>query len=279
MLDLIADETALMTPELVELSAWLGHIPFAFAVVKWHNPTVLVELGTHSGVSYCAFCQAVRACNISCKCYAVDTWTGDEHTGPYGEQVFDELSGYHASRYSHFSQLLKMSFDEALGHFTDRSIDLLHIDGCHLYEAVKHDFESWFPKMSHRGIVLLHDTCVEVRDFGVGQLLHELELEYPSFEFTHSYGLGIVGVGSLIHQEPIWELFQADEKQAMVVKGLFSTLGQRVELLHELRVAKATVEARDAQLAEATRTWGAVGRSHLRRATKPLRMLAKLLRG
>jgi hypothetical protein len=29
------------------------------------------------------------------KCYAVDTWTGDEHAGFYGEEVFAALNELH----------------------------------------------------------------------------------------------------------------------------------------------------------------------------------------
>ena len=276
MLDFIADEIALLTPERLEESAWLEHTPFAFAVVKCHKPSILVELGTHSGVSYCAFCQGVSASNISCKCYAVDNWIGDEHAGFYDAEVFEELSDYHGKKYSHFSQLKKMSFDQALGDFSDESIDLLHIDGCHAYEAVKHDFESWLPKMTHRGIVLLHDTAVTERDFGVWRFFRELESQYPTFEFTHGYGLGIVGVGSLIRKEPIWELFEAGQQEALFVKGFFSILGERVALLSEVRGHTALVAAKDAQYADLARKYTAMVHSASWQVTRPFRVLWRL---
>src|SRR5262245_18728740 len=120
-------------------SAWEAHAPFAFWLVDVSRPKVFVELGVHSGNSYCAFLQAIKKLRLPTQCYGIDTWTGDEHTGFYGNEVFVELSEYHDARYSQLSSLIRRTFDDSLTYFEDRSIDLLHIDGLHTYDAAKHD--------------------------------------------------------------------------------------------------------------------------------------------
>ena len=125
--------------------AWLEHAPFAFWLIEALRPRVLVELGTHGGYSYFVFCQAIQRLKFETRCYAVDTWKGDSHAGFYGEEVYQRLRNYHDQHYPAFSTLIRSSFDEALRHFSDGTIDLLHIDGQHLYQDVKHDFECGGP--------------------------------------------------------------------------------------------------------------------------------------
>lgn len=221
-------------PLWLEETAWAGHIPFAMFLVGAIRPRVLVELGAYRGVSYCAFCQAVKFVNSDTKCYAVDTWAGDEHAGLLEAGVLARLRTHHDPLYTDFSRLVRATFDEALKHFDNGSVDLLHIDGFHTYEAVKHDFETWKSKMSECGIVIFHDINVRERDFGVWKFWDEIKKEFPHFEFLHSHGLGAVLIGESI-PENLRFLFSADEKETTTIRRFFQTLGDRINAVVELR--------------------------------------------
>ena len=224
------DERSFWYPDYVEGSAWLEHAPFAFWLVGAAAPRSLVELGTHGGYSYFAFCQAVEALGLGTRCHAVDTWLGDDHAGFYGEEIFLRVEAHHDAHYSGFSRLLRETFDEALGRFDDGSIDLLHIDGRHGYEDVRHDFESWRPKLSDRAVVLFHDTCVRDRGVGVWRLWRELCEAHPGFEFRHGKGLGVLGVGRRLPPK-VGALLTAgrDEAVAHGLRAAYGRLGAAIQ--------------------------------------------------
>jgi hypothetical protein len=238
-IDIIASNRAIfMRPLRLAPSAWTGHVPFAAWLTAAIQPRVIVELGSHYGVSYAAFCQAAQLEGLATRCYAVDSWLGDSHSGLYGEDVYQSLHAFNEKHFASFSSLLRTSFDEATTHFPDASIDLLHIDGLHTYEAVKHDFETWLPKLSDRATVLFHDTNVRERDFGVWRYWAELSAAYPHFEFDHSAGLGVLQVGRKVPHElqPLLAL-PPDSVGARDLKEMFSGLGDAVFRTFELRCA------------------------------------------
>jgi O-antigen biosynthesis protein len=173
--------------------SWVGHLPFASWIINEINPKIFVELGTHSGNSYFAFCESVYRNKLFTKCYAVDLWSGDLHSGNYPEFIFKSVNQFNTKRYANFSTLLKSTFDDALKNFPDKSINLLHIDGLHTYQAVKHDFYSWLPKLDNDAIVIFHDIAVQEKGFGVWKFWNELKKIYNNYlEFEHSNGLGII---------------------------------------------------------------------------------------
>ncbi len=199
------------------LGAWSDHVSFAFDLVAALRPALLVELGTFSGESYFAFCQAAREARTGTRAYAVDTWEGDEHAGALDASAFAQVDAHNRERYAAFSQLIRGTFDSARPQFTDGSIDLLHIDGLHTYEAVRHDFENWRSAVRPGGVVLFHDTAARHADFGVWRLWEELSRGAPgrAFEFRHGYGLGVLRLAGPEPASPFLRaLFGAGERAA-----------------------------------------------------------------
>ena len=263
---------------LVTPPAWLGHTPFAFWLVGALRPRVLVELGVHTGNSYCAFAQAVKARALDTRCFGIDHWRGDEHSGLYSDDVYEELRAHHDPLYGAFSTLLRCTFDEALTYFSDGSVDVLHIDGFHSYEAVAHDFSAWLSRMSARGVVLLHDTNVRERGFGIWRFWEELAARYPTLELTHSYGLGMAYVGREPLCGPVETLFgMKTEAELTRVREYFARLGKSI--VDRFALDEATTKIDEATRAgEAARAHTAECEARLRIATRQVESQASLVR-
>jgi GT2 family glycosyltransferase len=235
-------------PHAVSPNAWHGHLHFAFWIINQLKPGVFVELGTHTGSSYLSFCKSVSDNGLATKCFAVDTWQGDEQAGFYGDDVYDVLKHYHDERYSSFSKLLRMTFDEAASLFEDESIELLHIDGLHTYEAVSHDFSIWISKVAPGGVVLFHDINVHSEGFGVWKFWDELKAKYPeNLSFLHSNGLGVLRKeGGRLGTEYEW-LYKESEKKLVI--DYFTSIGEKqilafdaVDIPNRLKIAEDRVQ-------------------------------------
>nr|WP_314075188.1 class I SAM-dependent methyltransferase [uncultured Roseococcus sp.] len=191
LIDLLCTPMATPVP-----SAWVQHGPIMMALMALLRPRRYAELGSHHGFSFFAACQGAAEIRSDTECVAIDTWRGDHHAGNYGEEVYENfLKGLrrdHNGPYFHIRAL----FDDAADCFEEGSLDLLLIDGLHTLKAVEHDFQIWLPKMSSRGVMLFHDTTVYDHDFGVWQFWDLISKKYPSFNFLHGHGLGIIYVGT-----------------------------------------------------------------------------------
>lgn len=237
-------------PSYVPMTAWLRHGPFAMWLVKASRPKRIVELGSHYGYSYFTFCQAVREAELQTECFAIDTWQGDEHSGFYGDEVFDTVHAEN-EKYADFSTLLRKTFSEALEDIEDGSVDLLHVDGRHFYEDVKEDFESWIPKLADRAIVLFHDTEVRERDFGVWQYWQELKEKNVGFNFSYQHGLGVLFWGGDLTEEvaQFRSLIETDFGRDAAI-ALFYALGQEIAEDHTRGVFASTAEQDRGSLSE-----------------------------
>ena len=251
-------QTLFLPPErITDRPFWAGHVPFALWLMEQHRPQLTVELGTETGVSLAAFSQAAAALDIDCEIHGIDSWEGDSHTGHYAG-VFEDLRAYFSKKGYGFTHLHRMLFDEALALFEDNSIDLLHIDGCHTYEAVRHDFESWKRKLSSRAVVLLHDTQVKKGDFGVWRFWQEIRKDHLSVDFKHSNGLGVI----LLNEElPGWlsSITAEDLNRTLTItpfaRNLFEALGNRALEVSQSYVLQGALERAEEQLVERQREW------------------------
>jgi hypothetical protein len=225
-------------------SAWTDHLPFAYDLVHAFAPKVIVELGAHTGLSYFTFCQAVVEHAVDARCYAVDTWRGDDHTGPYDDAVFDEVTRFNEAHYASFSELLRMPFAEAAERFEPETIDLLHIDGLHTYEAVQNDFSAWFPKVRPGGVVLLHEVAARLMDFGVWRFWRELTERHACFTFLHGFGLGVLrkAGGAAVEAPLLRFLFSQDEETKRRLRSLYVHASKHVDLLRHRHMVDALKE-------------------------------------
>lgn len=250
-------------------SAWVQHGPVMLALMALLRPRRYAELGSHCGYSFFAACQGAAASRTGTECVALDTWQGDHQAGHYGDEVYEtflsDLRRNHAGPYFHIRAL----FDEAADCFEEGSLDLLLIDGLHTFEAVSHDFETWLPKMSSRGVILFHDTTVHDHDFGVWRLWERISGAYPSFNLLHGHGLGMVYVGK---PEPalagLLRTLTEDAGQTLMMRSLLRGIGKLSAEVSDTR------RMRDSCSAEL----GAMKRSLSWRVTGPLRVAARQAR-
>jgi hypothetical protein len=202
------------TPTFSTFSTWTDHMPFGYDIVATVRPKITVELGTQGGLSFFTFCQSIKENEIDGVCYAVDTWEGEEHTGKYDESVYESVRKHAHEQYAGFAYLMRMLFNDALNHFDNESIDLLHIDGLHTYDAVQEDFNTWYPKVKPGGVILFHDVYARMMDFGAWKFWQEIAQQYPSFEFRHGFGLGVL-------QKPFTDKNSGSKNQQPLLKILF----------------------------------------------------------
>jgi hypothetical protein len=218
-----------LTQKYTAPSSWWEHVPLAHWLVEYLQPDVIVELGTHYGVSFFSFCEAAQAYSERTFVYAIDTWEGDSQAGFYDNRVYNQVKANQKANHQRQSRLIRSTFDEAAEHFPDASIDLIHIDGLHTYEAVSHDYHVWKAKLKQGGTILFHDCNVREADFGVWKLWQEIKEqgEVQWMEIRNGHGLGIA---TMTKERPAWHGELENYLPALQVKGgLLNNLAQARE--------------------------------------------------
>ncbi|MDQ0416728.1 putative O-methyltransferase YrrM [Croceifilum oryzae] len=164
-------------------TAWRGHEQFAMWLVQRLQPNVTVDLGVDLG--YSMFSLATPKIGTV---YGVDHFQGDEHAG--FKNTYDFVVGTKSILEEKYGidniQVIQGDFTEVAQTWT-QSIDILHIDGFHIYESAKKDFHHWLPHLQENGVMIMHDV-VSYPD--VKRVYDESNL-YRCY-FSHSAGLGVL---------------------------------------------------------------------------------------
>jgi len=85
-----------------------------------------------------------------------------------------------------------------------KEIDFLFIDGDHMYEGIKKDFEMYSPLVKNGGIIAFHDIVPGPTENvgGVPEFWQEIKSEYKYLEIVKGGNHGGYGIG-LIYKNPI----------------------------------------------------------------------------
>jgi MMP 1-O-methyltransferase len=142
----------------------------------------VVEIGSWVGVGTCYLAAGLRTAGGG-TVYAVDTFQGttlDPKSQTAWTASVAKLGGStlpllrrHLGRFGLEPLVTPIEADSvaAAAAYAGPPIDLLYIDGDHVYEAVRADFESWRRKVRPGGLIAFHD--VDDRHPGVSRLVEE----------------------------------------------------------------------------------------------------------
>lgn len=153
---------------------------------------VIVEIGSFKGKSTIWLAKGSEA-GAGVPVYAIDPHTGsEEHQAIAEGQVwtYEEFLANlrRAGVEGRVHPLVTTSAQAAMSFHLP--VELLFIDGDHRYEAVRQDFDLWFPKLIEGGYLLMHDT---IRWDGPRRVARESLYRSRSFRqvgFIHSISFG-----------------------------------------------------------------------------------------
>jgi predicted O-methyltransferase YrrM len=114
-----------------------------------NNAEVIVEIGCYEGKT-----TAMLAGQTTGKVYSIDPFFKGRVGVCYGELI--AKTQCRRQGLDNIEFIKAFSYEAAPGF--GEPIDLLFIDADHRYEAVKRDWEDWFPKVRNGGVVALHDS-------------------------------------------------------------------------------------------------------------------------
>jgi predicted O-methyltransferase YrrM len=166
-----------------KMGAWAERMTLYRIAATLRENAIVVEIGSWVGVSTCYIGCGLRSARGG-HIHAVDTFIGstiDDQAYQAWKKTVEEMGGTTLNRFNehieHFglgalTTPLVASSVEAAINWRGGLIDFLYIDGDHVYESVRADFEAWFPHMATNSIIAFHDY--DERHPGVSRLVDEV---------------------------------------------------------------------------------------------------------
>lgn len=189
-------ESSFWTPEHQPQPLGLSlFVPVLFWTVEATNPRLIVQLGAYPFSPYLHLCEAVKRLGLGTRCVAVDGYAPQSISGREEAADVPERMD-HDRAFGEFSEFLHVTPENWSGTFPDHSIDLLLLADLDQVEAFERELDAWTRKLSVWGVILLPKTGVESPGVGTRRLFQKLASRYPSFDFTHGDGFGLVATGT-----------------------------------------------------------------------------------
>lgn len=133
-------------------------------------PQITVEIGVYGAKSLVP--MALAAQQYGGAVFGIDPWTNaaclEGTNAPENDEWWGKLDidliyrsavdAVHAFKLSATVELMRMTDTDAIIHFPDESIGVLHVDGNHSPEVSRRYIEQWGPKIKHGGYLIMDDT-------------------------------------------------------------------------------------------------------------------------
>lgn len=136
------------------------------------HPNVIVEIGVFGGSSLYPALKALKYLNAGIG-YAIDPWSTEECLKGYAfddpnylwwksidlNKIYEDFNKMLTLQgLSSYCNIMRMNSQQALSHFPDESIDILHIDGNHSEASALVDVQSFLPKLKKGGYLWFDDV-------------------------------------------------------------------------------------------------------------------------
>jgi predicted O-methyltransferase YrrM len=170
---------------------------------------IIVEIGCWAGNSSAIFAEHIKKHGGQLVC--IDTFQGslDTELMDYAKQVnmrevFD--NNMKELGLSEYITVLQMTSDLASEEILNESVDLVFIDGDHMYDQVKKDIANYYPKVKKGGIISGHDLNAQMCDI-VGDITEPLKhncVDNCHFGVTKAVWEAFGEVGGVVQGSSVW---------------------------------------------------------------------------